>query len=216
MGNPHDVLTADPANDLTILAQCERLFAEVLADIVGAEHVSADSNFCEDRGADSMRMARFGARVRKRPDLPAVSMPDVYKNPTIRRLATALVEDVPPTGPAASSTASAECERLFAEVLADILGTDQVSVDSNFFEELGADSMLMARFCARVRKRPELPSVSMPDVYKNPTIRSLATALAGDVAPANQSANGTKPAGCEQQFAEVLGGIMGTERVSVD
>src|SRR3954468_23494390 len=216
MGNSHGVLTADPAGSPATLAECERLFADLLADIVGTEHVPVDGHFFDDLGADSMLMARFCARVRKRPELPSVSMPDVYKNPTIRRLATALVEDVPPAGPAGISTASAECERLFAEVLAGILGTDQVSVDSNFFEELGADSMLMARFCARVRKRPELPSVSMPDVYKNPTIRSLATALAGDVAPANQSANGTKPAGCEQQFAEVLGGIMGTERVSVD
>ncbi|MFJ9737220.1 Pls/PosA family non-ribosomal peptide synthetase, partial [Streptomyces sp. NPDC101166] len=41
-----------------------------------------------------------------------------------------------------------------------------------------ADSMLMARFCARVRKQTDLPSVSMPDVYKNPTIRKLAAALA--------------------------------------
>ena len=36
----------------------------------------------------------------------------------------------------------------------------------------------MARFCARVRKRADLPSVSMPDIYKHPTIRSLAAALA--------------------------------------
>ena len=40
MGNSHDVLTADPADNLTTLAECERLFAEVLADIVGTEHVS--------------------------------------------------------------------------------------------------------------------------------------------------------------------------------
>jgi non-ribosomal peptide synthetase-like protein len=116
--------------------------------------------------------------VRKRPDLPSVSMPDVYKNPTIRSLATALVDDVPPADPADIPTASAECERLFAEVLADIVGIEHVSADSHFFDDLGADSMLTARFCARVRKRPDLPSVSMPDVYKNPTIRSLATALA--------------------------------------
>ena len=38
--------------------------------------------------------------------------------------------------------------------------------------------MLMARFCARVRKRADLPSVSMPDIYKHPTIRSLAASLA--------------------------------------
>ena len=62
------------------------------------------------------------------------------------------------------------------------MGTERVSVDDNFFDDLGADSMLMARFCARVRKRPDLPSVSMQDVYQHPTIRSLAAALAGDIA----------------------------------
>ena len=124
-------------------------------------------------------MARFCARVRKRPDLPSVSMPDIYKHPTIRSLAAALANDVPTADPADKvSTALAECERRFAEVLADIVGTEHVSVDSHFFDDLGADSMLMARFCARVRKRPDLPSVSMPDIYKHPTIRSLAAALA--------------------------------------
>src|SRR3954449_7718374 len=216
MGNPHDVLTADPANDLTILAQCERLFAEVLADIVGAEHVSADSNFFEDLGADSMLMARFCARVRKRPDLPSVSMPDVYKNPTIRRLATALVDDVPPTGPADLSTAAAECERLFGEVLADVVGAEHVSADSHFFDDLGADSMLMARFCARVRKRPDLPSVSMPDVYKHPTIRTLAAALADDVPPADPADDLTASPECERLFAEVLAEVGGAEHVSAD
>ncbi|MEU2261294.1 Pls/PosA family non-ribosomal peptide synthetase, partial [Streptomyces sp. NPDC019645] len=66
----------------------------------------------------------------------------------------------------------------FAEVLADIVGTEHVSVDSHFFDDLGADSMLMARFCARVRKQADLPSVSMPDIYEHPTIRGLAAALA--------------------------------------
>jgi non-ribosomal peptide synthetase-like protein len=178
MVNSHDVLTADPADNPTASAECERLFAEVLAGIVGTEQVSADSHFFDDLGADSMLMARFCARVRKRPDLPAVSMPDVYKHPTIHSLATALVDDVPSADPADNPTASAECERLFAEVLAGLVGTERVSVDANFFDDLGADSMLMARFCARVRKRPDLPAVSMPDVYKHPTIHSLATALA--------------------------------------
>jgi non-ribosomal peptide synthetase-like protein len=41
--------------------------------------------------------------------------------------------------------------------------------------------MVMARFCARVRKLPDLPAVSIKDIYQHPTIKSLATALAGDV-----------------------------------
>ena len=69
-------------------------------------------------------------------------------------------------------------ERTFAEILADVLRVDHLSADSHFFDELGADSLVMAKFCARVRKRGNLPSVSMQDIYRHPTIRSLAAALA--------------------------------------
>ena len=216
MGNSHDVLTADPADDLATLAECERLFAEVLADIVGTEHVSVDSHFFDDLGADSMLMARFCARVRKRPDLPSVSMPDIYKHPTTRSLAAALANDVLTADPADDLATLAECERLFAEVLADIVGTEHVSVDSHFFDDLGADSMLMARFCARVRKRADLPPVSMPDIYKHPTTRSLVAALANDVLTTDPADDLTTLAECERRFAEVLTEIVGTEHVSVD
>lgn len=73
-------------------------------------------------------------------------------------------------------------ERVLAEVLAGVVQTEQVEPDSHFFEDLCANSLVMAHFCARVRKRADLPSVSMRDVYGHPTIRSLAAAL--DKAPA--------------------------------
>ena len=46
----------------------------------------------------------------------------------------------------------------------------------------------MAQFCARVRKRSDLPSVSMKDIYRHPTIKSLAAAFA-DPAPTLPAAN---------------------------
>ncbi len=147
----------------------ERVFAEVLAEVMQVERVSVDSNFFDDLGADSMVMARFCARVRKLPDLPAVSIKDIYQYPTIKSLATALAGDVP-----------VSLEGTFAEVLAEVMQVERVSVDSNFFDDLGADSMVMARFCARVRKLPDLPAVSIKDIYQHPTIKSLATALGGD------------------------------------
>ena len=150
----------------------ESAFAEVLAEVMGVERVSVDSNFFDDLGADSMVMARFCARVRKRPELPAVSIKDIYQHRTIKSLATALAGDAP-----------VPLEGTFAEVLAEVMGVERVSVDSNFFDDLGADSMVMARFCARVRKRPELPAVSIKDIYQHRTIKSLATALAGDAPP---------------------------------
>jgi non-ribosomal peptide synthetase-like protein len=98
----------------------------------------------------------------------------------IERLAANPGESVTTQGGDAAATT--DIEKGFAEVLAGVVRVEQVSVDSNFFEELGANSLVMAQFCARVRKREDLPSVSIKDVYKHPTIRSLAAALA-DAAP---------------------------------
>jgi hypothetical protein len=64
-----------------------------------------------------------------------------------------------------------------AAVLADVLKIDIVPVDSHFFDDLGADSMSMAQFCAKLRKRPELPTVSIKDVYRHTTITALAACL---------------------------------------
>ena len=151
----------------------ERSFADVLGDILGAGDVPVDAHFFDDLGADSMLMARFCARVRKRADLPSVSMKDVYQHPTVRGLASG----APVRRPARSSSPS-------LEVLAEVLGVGEVPVDGHFFDDLGADSMVMARFCARVRKRADLPSVSMKDVYRHPTISSLATGAAAPGATA--------------------------------
>ena len=78
-------------------------------------------------------------------------------------------------GRCANAYTPTECA--FAEVLADVLRVDHFSADSHFFDELGADSLVMAKFCARVRKRGDLPPASMQDIYRHPTIRSLAAAL---------------------------------------
>ncbi|NWF29721.1 peptide synthetase [Streptomyces sp. PKU-EA00015] len=107
-------------------------------------------------------------------------------------------------------------ERILAAVLAAVVRTERVPVDGHFFNDLGADSLVMAHFCARVRKRGDLPSVSMKDVYRHPTIRSLATALAdapsvpraepAAVAPApeSRSAPAQSPAGREYVLCGVL------------
>jgi non-ribosomal peptide synthetase-like protein len=88
--------------------------------------------------------------------------------------------------------ATTDTERILAAALADVLHAERVSVDGHFFDELGADSLVMAHFCARVRKRGDLPSVSMRDVYQHPTIRTLAAALA-DVAPGSARSSVAAP-----------------------
>ena len=69
-------------------------------------------------------------------------------------------------------------ERELAEVLAGVLGTERVSVDGHFFDDLGASSLLMARFSAAIRERGSLPPVALRDIYLHPTVRRLAAAIA--------------------------------------
>ena len=55
--------------------------------------------------------------------------------------------------PASTSRRPPTTERILADALARTLGVDRVSVDANFFDDLGANSLLMAQFSARVRKQ---------------------------------------------------------------
>ena len=82
-------------------------------------------------------------------------------------------------------------EGMLAEMLAEVMKVEHVPVDSHFFDELGADSLVMAKFCARTRKREDLPSISMKDIYTHPTIRNLAESfgLAGSEADADAQVN---------------------------
>jgi non-ribosomal peptide synthetase-like protein len=83
-------------------------------------------------------------------------------------------------------------EAKLAGALAEALGEPTVSVEADFFADLGASSITMARFCAIVRKDPGLVPVSMKDIYLHPTVRSLAAATPS--APASAAAPATAAA----------------------
>ena len=65
-------------------------------------------------------------------------------------------------------------------------------MDSHFFDELGANSLLMARYNAALRKHTALPSVSMKDIYRHPTVRELAASFGPEVSP--QAPGAARPA----------------------
>jgi non-ribosomal peptide synthetase-like protein len=70
--------------------------------------------------------------------------------------------------------AKTDSEHFLARTLADVLKIEHVSVEDHFFDDLGANSLLMARFCARIRQRAGMSHVSMRDIYLSPTIAKLA------------------------------------------
>jgi non-ribosomal peptide synthetase-like protein len=99
-------------------------------------------------------------------------------------------------------------ERDLAGLLAGILRVQRIPADSHFFDDLGADSLLIARFTAAIRARGDLPAASIKDVYLHPTIRRLAAAICGAGPatpagpapgsadrPARTTGGGTAPAG---------------------
>ncbi|MFJ4970619.1 Pls/PosA family non-ribosomal peptide synthetase [Streptomyces sp. NPDC088755] len=98
--------------------------------------------------------------------------------------------EAPRPAPAGSPEAAGP---ILAAVLADVLQVAEVRHDRDFFADLGADSLVMARFCARLRKRGDMPPVSMKDIYRHPTIGALAASFTAP-APAARAVSATPAA----------------------
>ena len=108
---------------------------------------------------------------------PRESLPLTANGKIDRKNLTALAKELGATEePARYSAPTTPTERFFCEVLADVMGIEQVSVDSHLFYDLGADSLVITAFCARLRTRADLPPISTKEVYQRPTIRKLAAA----------------------------------------
>ncbi|HTK64572.1 MAG TPA: Pls/PosA family non-ribosomal peptide synthetase [Pseudonocardia sp.] len=88
-----------------------------------------------------------------------------------RRVAAQASADVGSAMPANAT------ETTLAEMLAGVLDLENVSVEAHFFDDLAANSVLMAHFCGQVRRNGQMPPVSMRDIYLHPTVRSLARVL---------------------------------------
>ncbi len=93
---PRGPRMAAPGDHVVPASRDEQELADVLAEVLGAESVSADGHFFDDLGASSLLMARFSAAIRERGVLPPVSMKDIYLHPTVRLLAASLTRSSPP------------------------------------------------------------------------------------------------------------------------
>ena len=85
--------------------------------------------------------------------------------PQLARFSSATTGYVPP---------KTDSERILHAALCDVLRVDRVSTEHHFFDDLGANSLMMARVCAALRKHQRMANVSMRDIYTNPTIAKLA------------------------------------------
>jgi aryl carrier-like protein len=74
--------------------------------------------------------------------------------------------------------AGSDLEREVLEVWKDILGTQRIGVDDNFFD-LGGHSLLMVRLHRRLKDELGRP-ITLTDLYRHPTVRSFAASLSVD------------------------------------
>jgi len=135
-------------------------------------------------GVDAIARSDLAKELRRRlPDymvpsflqeLPALPMTvsdkvDTRKlpKPTSLRLGTERKEILPSTND----------ERFLTDALRNVLKMDDIYVEDHFFDDLGANSLLMARFCAKLRTRKEWATTSMRDIYMYPTVAGLAQHL---------------------------------------
>lgn len=67
-----------------------------------------------------------------------------------------------------------ELEHEIARVWEQSLACDAISIDANFFYDLGGHSLHAAKIISELRTIPALSTISILDLYKNPSIRQLA------------------------------------------
>ncbi len=59
----------------------------------------------------------------------------------------------------------------------DVFGIPVVDFDADFFNELGGNSLIAARFISEVRRIPHLSGIALQDVYAEKTLRHMALSL---------------------------------------
>jgi non-ribosomal peptide synthetase-like protein len=67
-----------------------------------------------------------------------------------------------------------DLEKQIAAVWEELFAPQPVSIRDDFFLDLGGHSLLAAKLVSRLRKLPDLSEVAVLDLYKYPTIESLA------------------------------------------
>lgn len=68
-------------------------------------------------------------------------------------------------------------ERLVADVLSELFPQHEISTTDDFFRDLGGYSLLASQFVSKIRSQAGYESISVLDLYENPTVRGFAALL---------------------------------------
>ncbi len=195
LGEIEQLIREDPAVENAVVVTAER--DGVVQDLVGyvtvydhGHHGGASPNGDGAPSGDEALRERLHATLRRR--LPPYMIPSYIE--VLDRFPLLAADKVdrarlpaPVSAPLGSGSgphvpAQTVLEADIARTWGEILGSGEVSVEADFFCDLGGHSMTAAQVISALRARPGLHGLSMGDLYAHPTVRGLAgyaeTALA--------------------------------------
>lgn len=165
-----------------VLSQLPQIAQAVVNPYEADGQVELVAYYTRKQGAAAVSASEVSETLRKQ--LPPYMVPSYLEElPTIPMTANNKADRKnlpPPRGPRLAVSSSkfvapqTATEQALAAALCEILKLERASVEDNFFHDLGAHSLLMARFGAAIRKRLQISAVSMQDIYLHPTIATLA------------------------------------------
>lgn len=130
-------------------------------------------------------------------------------NNKIDRRALPAVEQVA-AAPRATTPPATHTEKTVAEVWRDVLRTEAVGSDDNFFD-IGGDSLLAAQVLSVLRGRLS-GSISLTDLFRFPTVRTLSAHLAGGDGASSVMTASTDRAKARQEALKQRRGAAGPRR----
>lgn len=185
LGEIEQVIREDHAVETAVVTPMQR--DGVIQDLVGYVTLRDDAF----RGGETDLRERLHASLRRR--LPAYMIPSFIEvleefpllaadkvnraalpPPASAPLGSGSGPHVAPETPLEAGLAQAWCQ---------ILGIGEVSVEDDFFCDLGGHSLTAAHLISTLRRQPGLRGLAMGDLYAHPTIRSLAGFIDNELTP---------------------------------
>jgi non-ribosomal peptide synthetase-like protein len=179
LGEIEQLIREDPAVEIAVVNPVER--DGVVQDLIGYVTLRGGAAALPSDGGAALR-ERLNTTLRRR--LPAYMIPsflevlDEFPMLAADKVNRAKLP-APVSAPLGSGSGpyvapASELEAGLAQEWGQALKVEKVSVEDDFFCDLGGHSLTAAHLISALRRRPGLEGLGMGDLYAHPTIRGLA------------------------------------------
>jgi non-ribosomal peptide synthetase-like protein len=195
LGEIEQLIREDPAVEIAVVNPVER--DGVVQDLIGYVTLRGGTAALSSDGGAALR-ERLNTTLRRR--LPAYMIPsflevlDEFPMLAADKVNRAKLP-APVSPPLGSGTGpyvapGSALEAGLAQEWGQALKAEKVSVEDDFFCDLGGHSLTAAHLISALRRRPGLEGLGMGDLYAHPTIRGLASFIEHELTPAEDEEPG--------------------------